>query len=261
MLVIWAAVPFTSTTFFGVSFDLAAGFAAGGTHEALRLLVVEWFGVKNLAPSTSTVGLLDVLRRTEVLSQIPQPQDRLLSNPEIERTDGSAVIAEENQVLWYAVLNRQDDPPTVTFFDEPPEGRSPGIDLQRLGSLDLDRFLLGLLVENAVQSAQSSCFRSQIEPRTEAGSVLASAVEPVVGMIKYPAVVAGPEWFGERRKNSLIIAATDPELRVSTVLATPTWERFTKITPPPTPQKTSLQRSPWGPDPTVPHWRWMPVAE
>lgn len=261
MPVIWADDPEGSTTFCGVSFDLAATFAAGGTHEVLRLLVVEWFGVKDLAPSTSTVELLDLLRSTEVLLRIPQSQDRLLAAPEIERTGGAVVIAEENQVLWYAVFNRQDDPPIVTFFDEPPEGRSPGIDLHRLGALDLDRFLLGLLVENAVQSAPSSCFRCQIEPRTEVGSVLASAVQLVVGKIKYPAVVAGPGWFGMRGKNSLIIAAADPELRVSTVLGTPTWERFAEITPLPTAQPASPQRSPWGPDPTVPHRRWMPVEE
>ncbi len=65
-----------SATFCSATFDLSAAYDAGGTHAALRRLVNEWFGVENLPPTVSTVALLDVIRDDQVLSQIPQFQDR-----------------------------------------------------------------------------------------------------------------------------------------------------------------------------------------
>lgn len=194
-----------------MTFDLSAAFAAGGTHGALRRLVDEWFGVENLPPTATTVELLDVLRDDEILSQIPQPQDRLLPNSKIERINGAIVIAEENQILWCATLDPGADQPTVTFFEEPPEGRRPESELDRLASLDLDRFLLALLVENATHSAVTPRFSTPVGPRTETYNVLAPAVQLVVGTVQFPAVIAGPGWFGVQRHGRVDPARSSPE--------------------------------------------------
>lgn len=253
--------PRSGTTFAVVTFDLSATFVDGGTHAVLRQLLLDSFGVENLPSTTTTVELFDALRVEEILSQVSQPQDRLLPDSEIERINGEVVIAEENQVLWSATLDRHVDQPTVAFFEEPPEQRTPGLVLRRLGSLDLDRFLLGVLVANAVYSEWSSRFRVEIEPQTAMDSILASAVQPIAGTVQFPAVIAAPGWFGMRWNASLDIVAVDPGLAVKAILPHAPWERFTEIPPSQTPETPHRQLNPWQLDPTASHWRWMPVAE
>jgi len=254
-------VPRGGTTFAVVTFDLSATFVDGGAHAVLRRILLDSFGVENLPSTASTVELLDALRREEFLSQISQPQDRLFPDSEIERIIGEVVIAEENQVLWSATLDRHVDPPMVAFFEEPLEGPTPGLELRQLGSLDLDRFLLGVLVANAVYSEWSSRFRAEIEPRTKIDGILASAVKPIAGTLQFPAVIAGPGWFGMRWNTRLDIVAVDPGLEVEAVLPHARWERFTEILPSQSREGPHRQRNPWQLDPAVSHWRWVPVAE
>lgn len=242
-----------------MTFDLSATFARGGAHLAARQVVREFFGVDHLIPTATTVELLRALRQADTLSLIPQPQDQLLSDSAHDHINGSAVVAEENQVLWCATLAWRAGQPTVVFFEEPPEGRSPETELRELGALDLDRFLLGLLVTNATYSDRATRFRADIEPHMEIGQIVAKATHHIVGVGQFPVITAGPGWFGLRWPTRVEIVAMDPQVPASVPRLDARWERFTEIPPSQTDTASGAERSPWRWDPTVSHWRWVPV--
>ncbi|MGB8861369.1 MAG: hypothetical protein WCC60_19080, partial [Ilumatobacteraceae bacterium] len=100
--------------------DLLAASRRGRLTGVVRDVLVDWWGFREFVSLESIGEMLVLLRSDEMCRRVPSPQDRIVSDVDERRINGAAVIAEENQVIWEAVLEQtaSGDPSVVLYEEE-----------------------------------------------------------------------------------------------------------------------------------------------
>ena len=257
--------------------DLLATFRGEGLTGVVRRVLVDWWGLSEFA-SLATVGeILELLRSDEMCRRVPCPQDRIVSDVDERRINGAAVIAEENQVIWEAVLEQMPaGGPSVVLYEEErmlrdgrqtiPEAMAAVqagmsfdvvVEHHRIdGSVALDEFLARQLVQNAVFAEATGRFRAQIDNDRLDDSLLLSPLTLKAGVADYPGLVAGVNWFGTCRGTTMEVAVRGEVADLISLGIARQWEQHRRVDPP---TKTGSKTGPCS-VPDVGDWfGWRPV--
>lgn len=203
--------------------DLRAAVRRGGDAAAVVELLTRWWRVDVPVALVDEVDILRRIQSPQVLDRLPWPQDVMLP-PESKVVAGGEAIAEENQHLWDAVL--RDEPGPVVEFIVDDEARA--VD----GRMPLGAFLLRLLVESAVYSADARVRCVGLDDDVVRAHLLADAAVFEPALVTFPRLIAGRGWFGLVLGYAAVLASDDrPEVLAADMSSLGnTWERST---PPP----------------------------
>jgi hypothetical protein len=262
-----------------VPLDLLATSRRGGLTGVVRDVLVDWWGLTEFA-SLETIGeILVLLRSDEMCGRVPCPQDRIVSDIDERRIKGAVVIAEENQVIWEAVLEQTPGGgPSVVLYEEErivrddPQTLAEQIAAVQAGmsfdvivehhridrSVALDEFLARQLVKNAVYAETAGRFQAQIVADRLDDLLIVPPLTLKEGVASYPALLAGIDWFGFCRGSTMDIAVRGDVANVIALGIASQWEQFVQVDPP---QQIASKTGIWGADPDRPGawFGWRPV--
>jgi hypothetical protein len=259
-----------------VPLDLLASSRRGGLTGVVRDVLVDWWGLGEFA-SLETIGeILVLLRSDEMCRRVPWPQDRIISDVNERWINGAAVIAQENQVIWQAVLEQVSaGGPSVVLYEEERTlrdgphtlaeetaalraGKSFDVVVghRRIDSVALDEFLARQLVQNAVYAETAGRFQAQIVADRIADFLIVPPLTVKGDFAIYPALIAGVDWFGTCRGTTIQIAVRGDVANLISLGIASQWEQFVRVDPPP---QTGSKTGPWSVPDGGDWFGWRPV--
>ena len=259
-----------------VPLDLLATSRRGGLTGVVRDVLVDWWGLTEFASLESIGEILVLLRSDEMCRRVPWPQDRIISDVNERWINGAVVIAEENQVIWQAVLEQiSAGVPSVVLYEEErilrdgPQTLAESmaalqagisfdviVEHHRIDSVALDEFLARQLVQNAVYAETAGRFQAQIVADRIADFLIVPPLTLKGDFSSFPGLVAGVNWFGTCNGTTIQIAVRGEVANPMSLGIASQWEQWRQVDPPP---QTGSKTGVWSVPADGDWWSWRPV--